>query len=59
MANFFSLPSLSFGQVLGKLQGNMVIQFEELGWWSFSMADCVTFLGAKAPLGLASVKVTC
>ena len=42
IANFCSSLSLSFGQVLGKLQGKVVTQFEELGWWSFSMVDCVT-----------------
>ena len=42
IANHCSLPSLSFGQVIGKLQGKVVTQFEELGWWSFSMVDCVT-----------------
>ena len=44
IANFCSLPSLSFGQVLGKLQGKVVTQFEELGWWSFLMVDCVTLI---------------
>ena len=42
IANYCSLPLLSFGQIIGKLQGKVVTQFEELGWWSFPMVDCVT-----------------
>ena len=33
IANFCSLPSLSFGQALGKLQGKVVTHSEEVGWW--------------------------
>ena len=44
IANFCSLPSLSFGQALGKLQGKVVTHSEEVGWWRTLMVECVTFL---------------
>ena len=42
IAKYCSLPSLSFGQALGKLQGKVVTHFEEAGWWSTLMVECVT-----------------
>ena len=42
IANYCSLPSLSFGQALGKLQGKVVTHFEEVGWWRTLMVECVT-----------------
>ena len=42
MASYCSLPSLSFGQALGKLQGKVVTQSEEVGWWRTLMVECVT-----------------
>ena len=42
IANFCSLPWLSFGQALGKLQGKVVTHSEEVGWWRTLMVECVT-----------------
>ena len=42
IANFCSLPLLSFGQALGKVQGKEVIHSEEVGWWRTLMVECVT-----------------
>ena len=42
IANYCSLPSLSFGQILGKLQGKVVTHFEEVGWWRTLMVECGT-----------------
>ena len=41
-ANFCSLPSMSFGQAPGKLQGKVVTHSEEVGWWRTLMVECVT-----------------
>ena len=42
IANYCSLPSLSFGQALGKLQGKVVTHSEEVGWWRALMVEYVT-----------------
>ena len=42
IANFCSLPSLSFGQALGKLQGKVDTHSEGVGWWRTLMVECVT-----------------
>ena len=42
IANFRSLPSMSFEQALGKLQGKVVTHSEEVGWWRTLMVECVT-----------------
>ena len=42
IANFCSLPLLSFGQALGKLQGKVVTHSEEVGWWRTLMVECLT-----------------
>ena len=42
IANFCSLPLMSFGQALGKLQGKVVTHSEEVGWWRTLMVECVT-----------------
>ena len=42
IANYYSLPPLSFGQGLGKLQGKVVTHSEEVGWWRTLMVECVT-----------------
>ena len=58
IANYCSFPSLSFGQVIGKLQGKVVTQFEELGWWSFSMVDCVTLFWLFGQHRISRCKLT-
>ena len=56
IANYCSLPSFSFGQVLGKLQGKVVTHFEKLGWWNISMVECVTlFLTIWSNIGFHNV----
>ena len=42
IANYCSLPSMSFGQALDKLQGKVVTHSEEVGWWRTLMVECVT-----------------
>ena len=42
IANYCSLPLLSFGQALGKLQGKVVTHSEEVGWWRTLMVEFVT-----------------
>ena len=42
IANYCSLPSLTFGQALGKLQGKVVTHSEEVGWWRTWMGECLT-----------------
>ena len=44
IANYCSLPLLTFGQALGKLQGKLVTHSEEVGWWITLMVECVTCL---------------
>ena len=58
IAKYCSLPLLSFGQVIGKLQGKVVTQFEELGWWSFSMVDCVTLFWLFGQHRISRCKLT-
>ena len=42
IANFCSLPSLLFGQTLGKLQGKGFTNSGEVGCWRTLMVECVT-----------------
>ena len=46
IANFCSLPLLSFRQALGKLQGKVVTHSEEVGWVRTLMVECVTLFFA-------------
>ena len=36
-ANYCNLPSFSFGQALGKLQGKVLTHSENVGWWKTLM----------------------
>ena len=42
IANYCSLPLLTLGQALGKLQGKVVTHSEEVGSWRTLMVECVT-----------------